>query len=92
MLGKIWKVETVQLGKEMVQEGILPMHAGSEAKFFSVTGQRQWVLNETQLPPEYQEIIFHCRDDKRLEQVTQKTCALCLIGHLQKPLDLFLGS
>lgn len=65
-----------------------------EAKLFSVLpNERQWALNETQeAPSEYQEIIFHCGDDKTLAQVTQRDCALCFLGNLQKPLDTVLGN
>lgn len=66
----------------------------SEVKLVSVLpGERQWVLNETQeAPPEYQEIIFHCKDDETLAQVTQRDCALCLLGNLQKPLNMALSN
>lgn len=78
----------------MVQKGILPMHAETRRKVEKKpsSGERQWVLNETQeVPSEYQEIIFHCRDDKTLAQVTQRGCALCFLANLQKPLDKVLG-
>lgn len=47
---------------------------------------------DTEVPPEYWEIIFHRRDNKTLAQVTQRDCELCLLGNVQKPLDMVLGT
>ncbi|KAK4817918.1 hypothetical protein QYF61_002759 [Mycteria americana] len=55
--------------------------------------QRQWAQTETrEVPSEQQETLFYCVGDWALAQIAQGGCGVSILGDVQKPLNMVLGS
>ncbi|KAK4817922.1 hypothetical protein QYF61_002763 [Mycteria americana] len=55
--------------------------------------QGQWAQTETQEgPTERLETLFYCEGDRALAQIAQGGCGVSILGDVQKPLNMVLGS